>query len=65
MPTSNNFYHHIVLSVEFVNMLLAIFILHMKMNLLGITELSYYVFLFFIFVISFCFVFLMKDLNCI
>lgn len=28
--------------MEFVNMLLVIFILHMKMNLLGITELSYY-----------------------
>lgn len=28
--------------MEFVNMLLAIFILHMKMNLLGIAVLSYY-----------------------
>lgn len=30
------------LPMEFVNMLLAIFLLHMKMNLLGITELGYY-----------------------
>lgn len=42
MPTSDYFYHYIVLPMEFVSMLLAIFILQMKMNLLGRTELSHY-----------------------